>query len=102
MDYGFDFAKGTAVASESSHPYTASDGSCKSSFTTAIPAGGVTGYKDVSTSASSLLSALNSNPVSVAIQADQSVFQQYTGGVITSGCGSSLDHGVLAVGYDGK
>jgi C1A family cysteine protease len=23
----------------------------------------------------------------------------YTGGVITSGCGQNLDHGVLAVGY---
>merc|ERR1712166_1571669 len=82
MDYAFDFAKGVALASESSYPYTAADGSCKTTGTTAIPQGGVTGYKDVSTSASSLLSALNSNPVSVAIQADQSVFQQYTGGVI--------------------
>ena len=26
-------------------------------------------------------------------------FQGYTGGVITSGCGEQLDHGVLAVGY---
>jgi C1A family cysteine protease len=26
-------------------------------------------------------------------------FQGYTGGVITTGCGSRLDHGVLAVGY---
>merc|ERR1712146_727886 len=59
-------------------------------------------YKDVDNSASSLQSALDQNPVSVAIQADQSVFQQYTGGVITSGCGSNLDHGVLAVGYDGN
>merc|ERR1712023_121018 len=57
---------------------------------------------DVQNSASSLKSALNQQPVSVAIQADQAVFQQYTGGVITSGCGSSLDHGVLAVGYDGN
>merc|ERR1712110_1336686 len=102
MDYAFEFAEGTAVATESSYAYTARDGSCKSSFTTAIPQGGVTGYSDVSTSASALKSALNSNPVSVAIQADQSVFQQYTGGVITSGCGTSLDHGVLAAGYDGN
>merc|ERR1712150_407963 len=89
MDYAFAFAEGTAVATESS-------------FSTAIPRGGVTGYTDVSNSASSLKSALNSRPISVAIQADQSVFQQYTGGVITSGCGSQLDHGVLATGYDGN
>merc|ERR1711998_103351 len=97
-----EFAEGTSVATESSYAYTARDGTCKSSYSTAIPAGGVTGYKDVSSSASSLKSALNSGPVSVAIQADQSVFQQYTVGVITSGCGSNLDHGVLAVGYDGN
>jgi cathepsin L len=101
MDSAFQFAEGTAVATEDSYAYTARDGSCKSSFTTAIPQGGVTGYSDVSNSASALKSALNSNPVSVAIQADQSVFQQYTGGVISSGCGSNLDHGVTAVGYDG-
>merc|ERR1711943_121249 len=78
------------------------NGTCQSSFTTAIPQGGVTGYTDVSNSADALKKALDSNPVSVAIQADQSVFQQYTGGVITSGCGSQLDHGVLATGYDGN
>merc|ERR1711959_384578 len=82
--------------------YTARDGSCKSSFTTAIPAGGVTGYTDISSSASALQSALQNGPVSVAIEADQSVFKQYTGGVISSGCGSNLDHGVTAVGYDGS
>jgi len=102
MDHGFAFAQGTAIATEGSYAYTAVGGSCKSSFTTAIPAGGVTGFKDVQKSASSLKSALNSQPVSVAIQADQAVFQQYKGGVITSGCGSQLDHGVLAAGYDGN
>merc|ERR1711976_443542 len=102
MDYAFSFAKSTAIATESSYPYTARDGTCKSSFTTALAQGAVTGYTDVSASASSLQSALNKQPVSVAIQADQAVFQQYTGGVITSGCGSQLDHGVLAVGYDGN
>jgi C1A family cysteine protease len=103
MDNGFKFAEGTAIATEDSYAYTAKDGSCKSSFTTGIPQGGVTGYKDVSNSASALQSALQSvGPVSVAIEADQSVFQMYTSGTITSGCGSNLDHGVLAVGYDGS
>merc|ERR1712107_658777 len=44
-------------------------------------------------------SALNKGPVSVAIEADQNAFQGYSGGVITSGCGTNLDHGVTAVGY---
>merc|ERR1712139_511381 len=102
MDTAFSFAEGTAIATEDSYAYTGADGSCKSSFTTAIPQGGVTGYKDVSHSASALQSALQISPVSVAIEADQSVFQMYTSGTITSGCGSNLDHGVLAVGYDGN
>merc|ERR1712183_130726 len=100
MDTAFSFAEGTAVATEQSYSYTGRDGSCKSSFTTAIPQGGVTGYKDVAKSASGLTSALQNSPVSVAIEADQSAFQMYSGGVITSGCGSNLDHGVLAVGVN--
>merc|ERR1711937_306566 len=96
METAFTWAKSQSIATEDSYSYTARDGSCKSSFTTAIPSGGVTGYKTAN--GNSLTSALQQNPVSVAIQADQSVFQQYTGGVISSGCGSNLDHGVLAVG----
>merc|ERR1712032_1504360 len=37
-------------------------------------------------------------PVSVAVEADQSSFQRYSSGVLSSGCGTSLDHGVLAAG----
>merc|ERR1712187_1097247 len=91
MDYGFQYAEGVAVATESS---------CSCWAFSTIPRGGVTGYHDVSASTSSLQSALGQQPVSVAIQADQSVFQRYSGGVITSGCGSQLDHGVTAVGYN--
>jgi cathepsin L len=99
MESAFSWAKSQNIATEESYAYTARDGSCKSSFTTAIPAGGVTGYKTAS-SASALTSALQNNPVSVAIEADQSVFQQYKSGTIKSGCGSNLDHGVLAVGIN--
>jgi len=101
MDYAFDFYKTKNIAAESSYPYTARDGSCKSSFTTAIPSGGVTGFVDVAaTDTSALMSALNLSPVSVAVEADQSAFQSYSGGIVTKGCGTNLDHGVLAVGYD--
>merc|ERR1719162_1324657 len=61
MDTAFEFAEGTAIATEGSYPYTARDGTCKSSFTTGVAKGAVTGYKDVANSASGLQSALNSN-----------------------------------------
>merc|ERR1711982_200483 len=99
MDYAFSFYESTSVASETSYPYTARDGSCKSSYTTAIPSGGVTGYKDAS-GASALQSALQTGPVSVAVEADQSSFQRYSSGVLSSGCGTSQDHGVLAAGLN--
>ena len=47
-----------------------------------------------------LMSAINQQPMSVAIEADQSAFQSYSGGILSEGCGTNLDHGVPAVGYD--
>ena len=62
--------------------------------------GTVTSYTNVPQTAAALKSALNNQPVSIGIEADQPVFQQYQSGVITgTSCGTQLDHGVLAVGY---
>merc|ERR1712023_249281 len=48
MDQAFTFYETTSVATESSYAYTGKDGTCKSSYPTAIPQGGVTGHKDIS------------------------------------------------------
>merc|ERR1719478_1511989 len=99
QDYAFAFYESTSVASEDSYSYTGKDGSCKSSYTAAIPEGGVTGFKDISNEADLLDAVANTGPISVAIEADQMSFQLYSGGVLTGNCGTNLDHGVLAVGY---
>lgn len=105
MATAFSWAEKQNIATEASYPYTAQDGSCKSSFSTAIPSGGVTGYKSVGSlffkaTVAKLESAIDLGPVSIAIEADQTSFQHYTGGVLSGNCGTNLDHGVLAVGYN--
>lgn len=106
MALAFNWAKGQALCTEQSYPYTARDGSCKSGCTPGIPHGGVTGYKSVGlfgilpATTAQLMSAVQKQPVSIAIEADQASFQHYTGGVLSEACGTKLDHGVLLVGYD--
>jgi C1A family cysteine protease len=46
-----------------------------------------------------MMAALSQQPVAIAIEADQREFQLYKSGVFTGACGTTLDHGVLAVGY---
>merc|ERR1712228_1054060 len=58
-----------------------------------------------SDSEQALMSAVQQQPVSIAIEADKMAFQSYKSGILSSNCGSNLAHGVLLVGYgteDGK
>jgi cathepsin L len=100
MDYAFQYIKTAPLELESNYPYTSGSGrvaSCNYSKSRGV--GTVSAFTDVSHTASQMRAALAKGPVSVAIEADQMAFQSYTSGVITSGCGTNLDHGVLAVGY---
>lgn len=48
-----------------------------------------------------LYEALTHNVVAVAIRAENPTFRHYGGGVVDGdGCGTDLDHAVIAVGYD--
>jgi C1A family cysteine protease len=99
MDYGFQYIiDNKGLTTEAAYPYTATDGVCVKS---GLPFGAtIKSFKDVPTnSETALMTALVQQPVSVAVEADQDVFQLYGGGVMTKKCGTNLDHGVLAVGY---
>lgn len=100
MDYAFEYIiKNKGITTEEAYPYTATGpNACKAAGKPV--AATLSGYKDVAVNSETALeTALVTQPVSVAVEADQSVFQFYTGGVMDSACGTQLDHGVLAVGY---
>eukprot|EP00040_Diaphanoeca_grandis_P027873 m.159656 g.159656 ORF g.159656 m.159656 type:complete len:303 (+) comp31144_c0_seq1:95-1003(+) len=61
---------------------------------------GITGYKIVNATAEALMEAVAQQPVTVAVNAGNTLFEEYTGGIIDSPkCGNQLDHALLAVGY---
>jgi KDEL-tailed cysteine endopeptidase len=101
MALAFKYSKNNAVETEDDYPYTSGSGTRGTcSYDRSRGVVSATSFSMVTPgSPDQLKAALNKGPVSIAIQADQRVFQQYTSGVLTEGCGTQLDHGVLAVGY---
>jgi len=104
MDDAFQFVlDNKGICAEADYPYVAKDETCKKTCKTVST---IKGFVDVPTdptnpnNETALMAAAMLGPVSIAIEADQPVFQLYTGGVITSkACGTALDHGVLIVGW---
>ena len=70
------------MCTEETYKYTATNGQCHNSgCTIGVPKGGVTGYKDVAhDDENALMEAVAKGPVSIAIEADKSVFQLSAGG----------------------
>merc|ERR1712060_671893 len=99
MDYAFSFVKSNnGLCSEDDYPYLAYQQSrCEEDGCTKYDT--ISYYNDVKATTAALEAACNEGPVAIAIEADQSAFQQYKSGVMTGDCGTSLDHGVLLVGY---
>jgi len=102
MDYAFEYVidhKG--LNSETGYAYTATGPNACNPTKSKTSVATITGYCDVAVNnEKALASAVAVNPVSVAIEADQSCFQFYSSGIMDDlACGTNLDHGVLAVGY---
>jgi cathepsin L len=98
MDNAFKYVEAHGLCSEASYPYTGKNGICKSC--TMVANTKISSYHDITKGSENALgAAVDAGVVSVAIEADQSGFQMYKGGVFSGTCGTNLDHGVLAVGY---
>jgi cathepsin L len=105
MDDAFQFViDNKGICAEAAYPYKAVDEKCKKGCTTVAT---ISSFQDVffdqtnPNNETALMAAIQLGPVSIAIEADQPIFQLYTGGVISGkACGTNLDHGVLIVGYD--
>jgi C1A family cysteine protease len=100
--YAMQYTAQNGIEPSSDYPFIGqSDSSCELDSSEATSAN--SDYSPVSSDDTiALQTAIVNQPVSVLIEADQQVFQLYTGGVLTdgSGCGANLDHAVLAVGYE--
>ena len=95
MDNGFKYIENNGLCTESDYGYTAQDGTCQ---TACKPAVHITSFVDVEQNNESILqAAVYHTPISVAVEADQ--WQFYSSGVLTTACGTNLDHGVLLVGW---
>jgi len=95
----FEYARDNGLCTARSYMYHAAQGSCQK-CSPVIPPGGVRGAMLVRAGdENAMMQAVAQQPVAVAIDGDDTVFQLYTGGIISSNCGTKLDHGVLLVGY---
>lgn len=100
MDDAFKFIiQNGGLNTEAQYPYQGVDGTCNTNEEVTHVAT-ITGYEDVpSNNEQALQQAVANQPISVAIDASGSDFQNYQSGVFTGSCGTQLDHGVAVVGY---
>jgi len=99
IDKTFEWIEKNPLVPDTCYPYTGMGGTCHHKCPP-IKWCVVTGFTDVKQGdEESLMEAVNKEPVVVAIEADQSSFQFYRGGVMDGTCGKDLDHAVLLIGY---
>merc|ERR1711934_1154318 len=89
---------GKALYTAASYPYTARNGNCHTGTDSGLRVSGLTRSYPKSGGDAAFASALNSNPLVVAVGA--SSWSSYGGGVYSGSTSCSLNHQVYATGYD--
>lgn len=98
MEFAFEYTEFNALETEGDYPYEAADGKCRYDKSKGVVKS-TTWHAVTPLSPGALKAAIEKTPVSVALKADEPAFHQYTSGIVTSGCTTPANHGVLAVGY---
>jgi len=100
MTGAFRYVKTNGQHTWTQYPYTAKNGACIAKTLGAATVW-VNNFSTIASGDNDALAAsAASQPTSVAIEADTTVFQSYKSGILNSpACGTNLDHGVLVVGY---
>jgi len=97
---GYEFVKASGIADEAAYPYTRVGGPCQA-YTSVLS--NVGGWVQVPTySEDSMMSAIQTQSLSILLAGDHKPFQYYSGGVLDTeagDCGTDLDHAVLLTGY---
>jgi len=99
----FRYTKNHPLELATSYPYTSGktlvQGTCTYDSTLGVSGASSYTYVDQNNVAA-MKTALAQQPLAISIEADSSVFQTYSSGILNStACGTQLDHAVLAVGY---
>jgi C1A family cysteine protease len=101
MDGAFKYAIDNGMCTEAAYPYTSGVSMTAGTCHSCSAVDHFSSCSDIKANDQiSLQGAVAQQPVSIAISADTRYFQSYSSGVLTSSsCYTSLDHGVLIVGY---
>ncbi|KAF0711432.1 Aste57867_5277 [Aphanomyces stellatus] len=99
--HALNYAATTGLCMDSDWPYTSgksgNTGSCNNKCTKKkLAIGKSVGVKGED----ALATVLNTQPASVLVEAGNSVWMNYQGGIVTQCPGADIDHAVIAVGYD--
>ncbi|CAG9334340.1 unnamed protein product [Blepharisma stoltei] len=100
VDNAFKYIISKGLTSDQNYPYKGVDGACSKTKVAMVNAT-ISNYTDVTPdNVNQLYAAVAKGPVSVSVDSSQEVWQFYKGGIVDKNCGTSLDHGVLIVGYN--
>ncbi|KAI9921232.1 hypothetical protein PsorP6_000516 [Peronosclerospora sorghi] len=96
--YAMQYVQQNGLCTATDYPYTSTDGRTASCMRFSAVDAGHTGFENVD-GATDLASTVAKQPVIVFVASGNSLWKQYTGGVISSCNSYGLDHAVVVVGY---